>query len=69
MTQCQCFQVLAEARRVVNTLDREDAQRRRAASANSTEFLAATALHSMAHKVITIAASPFPSLCVPVPVH
>lgn len=45
------MQVLAEARRIVNILDREDGQRRRVANADSNAFAAATALYSMAHKV------------------
>jgi hypothetical protein len=38
------MQVLAEARRIIDILDREDAQRRRVANANSDAFAAATAL-------------------------
>lgn len=47
------LQVLAEARRVVQTLDREDAQRRRALHAQGVDTAAATALYSIAHKVQT----------------
>lgn len=50
------MQVLAEARRIVDIMDREDGQRRRTANSDSRAFAAATALYSMAHKVLTHAA-------------
>jgi hypothetical protein len=55
-------QVLADAQRIIDIMDREDAQRLRAAYSDSKAFAAATALYSMAHKVLTHAAGPL-GLC------